>query len=255
MKPIIAVIFGGTSPEHEISLLSAMQVIENIDHERYDILQIGISKQGAMYVGPSVLLSLRHNQNIDHLTQCSISTNINFPGVFILTKDGSHAFQKVDLFFPLVHGMHGEDGTLQGALECLKIPYSGSGVMASSIAIDKHRTKLIWQALGLPVAKWQYLTERDYRRGNFKLQLQLPIIVKPVREGSTIGITKLHTLDKLEMAIELAFKSDTALLIEELIIGDEFTATVFNNKVYPIVKIEAPNEDYDYKNKKSNHFC
>ncbi len=205
----VAVIMGGTSPEREISLISGTGMLEAY-------LRLGVDAYKFDPAEKSI---------------CELK-NMGFDRAILA-----------------MHGKGGEDGTLQGALEYLKIPYSGSGVMASSIAMDKHRTKLIWQSLGLPVAKWQYLREKDYRRGNFKLQLELPVIIKPAREGSTIGITKLYVLDKLEEAIELAFKSDTALLIEELIIGDEFSATISKDKVYPIVKIEAPNKDYDYKNK------
>lgn len=149
----------------------------------------------------------------------------------------------------MTHGKYGEDGILQGALELLKVPYTGSGVMASSLAMDKYRTKLIWQSIGVPTAKSQYIEKDGFNYERFKLELSLPVVVKPVREGSTMGLSKVYKVDDLSSAIDLAFTKDDKVLIEELIVGDEFTVTVFNGDIYPVVKIEAPDSNYDYQNK------
>ncbi|MCX8514524.1 MAG: hypothetical protein RL017_581 [Pseudomonadota bacterium] len=149
----------------------------------------------------------------------------------------------------MTHGKYGEDGTIQGVLEYLKIPYTGSGVLASALAFDKYKTKKIWRNYAIPMPQEQYILKHEFNKAQFKLELALPVIVKPSNEGSTIGIQKVHNDNELISAIENAFKYSDGVLIEELIIGDEFTVTVFNNQVYPLVKIVAPDANYDYNNK------
>ncbi len=157
--------------------------------------------------------------------------------------------QDYDVAMLMTHGRYGEDGIIQGALELLKVPYTGSGVMASSLAMDKYRTKLVWQTLGIPTPKSQYIEKNNFDYTKFILEIKLPVVVKPVREGSTMGLSKVYDISDLESAIWLAFAKDNKILIEELIEGDEFTITVFNGTVLPAIKIEAPNANYDYNNK------
>lgn len=221
MKPIIAVIFGGTSQEHDISLLSAMSLIENMNHDLYDVLQIGIAKNGDLYVGPDVLLKLKHNKDTEELTPCSISTNPQFPGVFILTKDKTHVFQKVDLFFPLVHGPKGEDGTLQGVLEYSGVPYVGSSVLGSAIGMDKIMMKKVFatyrlpQVPFLPFTKKQIETDVISVKEEILADLQYPIFVKPANLGSSIGIKKVKTNGKLEDALEEACQYSDRIIVEQ----------------------------------------
>lgn len=154
-----------------------------------------------------------------------------------------------DRVFIIIHGKNGEDGKLQGALEYLKIPYTGSGVMASSIGMDKYRTKLIWKSLGVPVAESQYVEKSNYIADSFELTLPLPVIVKPADDGSTLGFSKVYKVEDLPKAIEFAFEKSNKILIEEMIIGDEYTITMIDGKVYPIIKIEAPQGEYDFEHK------
>ena len=163
--------------------------------------------------------------------------------IYKLKEDG------YDLAFLNTHGKHGEDGTLQGALEYLQIPYTGSGVLASSVSMDKYRTKLIWQAFGIPMPRGQHVQNEKFNYNEFKLEFDLPVIVKPSCGGSTVGLSKVYNLNELEAAINLAFLYDNAALIEEFIFGDEYTITVNEDKAYPIVKIEAPENNYDYEHK------
>jgi len=150
--------------------------------------------------------------------------------------------------FIALHGRYGEDGTVQGALETLGLPYTGSGVMASAIAMDKWRTKLIWQACGLPTPRYRMLTaSTDW--GDLARDLGLPLIVKPVREGSSIGISKVDGVAELAAAYAAAAKLDPLVMAEEFIAGDEYTVAVLDERVLPLVRINAPAAGYDYQNK------
>ena len=203
----VAVLMGGDSSEREISLISGNAVLSSL-------IKSGVD---AHAFDPST----RPVQDL--------CTN-GFVRVVLMT-----------------HGSRGEDGTLQGALEYHKIPYSGSGVMASAIAMDKYRTKLIWQGLGIPVARSQYINKKA--RTSFRLELSLPVVVKPVDGGSTIGLTFVTKMEQLPDAITLAFTYAESVLVETMITGSEYTITVSNGVVYPIIQIVAPQGNYDYQNK------
>jgi D-alanine-D-alanine ligase len=151
--------------------------------------------------------------------------------------------------FIALHGRGGEDGTVQGALEVLGMPYTGSGVMGSAIAMDKWRTKMIWLANGLPTPRYRILTGRDDWNAVAQ-ELGLPLIVKPANEGSTLGLTKVTSVEKLEQAYELAAKKyrDIALA-EQFIDGPEYTASIVADEALPLIRIEAPQGNYDYQNK------
>jgi D-alanine-D-alanine ligase len=208
----VAVIMGGRSSEREISLVSGKAVLETLQ-------RLGVDAHAFdPYLEPFAKLEQG-----------------NYTRAILMT-----------------HGRYGEDGTLQGVLEYLKIPYTGSGVLASALAFDKYKTKQIWRNYAIPMAKEQYIKKNEFNAAKFILELHLPVIIKPSREGSTIGIQKVFSPEALIPAIENAFKYDSAVLIEELIIGDEFTVTVFNNEAYPLVKIVAPDANYDYNNKYFN---
>ena len=151
--------------------------------------------------------------------------------------------------FIALHGRGGEDGTVQGALEVLGLPYTGSGVMGSAIAMDKWRTKMIWLANGLPTPRYRILTGHDDWNAVAQ-DLGLPLIVKPANEGSTLGLTKVTSAEKLEQAYELAAKKyhDIALA-EQFIDGPEYTASIVADEALPLIRIDAPQGNYDYQNK------
>ncbi len=203
----VAVLMGGDSLEREVSLIS----------------------------GNAVLASLIKN---------GVDANAFDPATRPIQDLSTNGFVRAVL---MTHGSRGEDGMLQGVLEYLRIPYSGSGVMASAIAMNKYRTKLIWQGLGIPVAKSQYINKKT--RSSFKLELSLPVVVKPVDGGSTIGLTFVTNSEQLTDAINLAFTYDEAVLVEKMIIGSEYTITICDGVVYPIIQIVAPEGNYDYQNK------
>ena len=151
--------------------------------------------------------------------------------------------------FIALHGRGGEDGTIQGALEMLGIPYTGSGVMGSAIGMDKWRTKMVWIANGIPTPKFRILSEKENWAAVAKA-LGLPLIVKPANEGSTLGLTKVTKVKQLPEAYELATKKykDIALA-EQFIDGPEYTASVLGDEALPLIRIEAPKGNYDYQNK------
>jgi D-alanine-D-alanine ligase len=204
----VAVLLGGESAEREISLMS----------------------------GNAVLAALRER---------GVKAHAFDPGqrpIFDLQREG---FARV---FIALHGRFGEDGTVQGALELMRIPYTGSGVMASALAMDKWRTKLLWNSVGIPVPRDERVTARsDW--AEVARKLGLPLIVKPVHEGSTIGLTKVHAAKDLPAAYQLAARYDRAVLAEEFVDGQELTASILGDRALPLIRIEAPEGKYDYQNK------
>ncbi|MEN9947033.1 MAG: hypothetical protein RLZZ293_1419 [Pseudomonadota bacterium] len=205
----VAVVMGGNTPEREISLISGQAILEAL-------VSVGIE---AHAFDPA-------KQPLSDLV-----------------------VQGFNRAFLIVHGKNGEDGKLQGAMEYLAIPYTGSGVMASAIGMDKYRTKLIWQTLNIPVAKSQYLEYNQYCLHGIKLELSLPVVVKPADDGSSLAMSKVYHECDLIPALEYAFKTSQKILIEQLIIGNEYTIPIINGEVYPVIKIEAPQGEYDYQNK------
>ena len=158
--------------------------------------------------------------------------------------------EKLDRVFIALHGRYGEDGTIQGALELLGIPYTGSGVLASALAMDKWRTKLVWQAAGIPTPRYELLTaETDLKA--VVARLGLPLMVKPANEGSSIGMSKVRVGAGLEEAYALAANYDSVVLAEQFIEGIELTAAVLGGEALPLIKLETPREFYDYDAKYS----
>lgn len=156
--------------------------------------------------------------------------------------------ERFDRVFIVLHGRHGEDGTVQGALEAMGIPYTGSGVLASALAMDKWRTKLVWQALGIPTPAHVLLTsESDWAR--VVDQLGLPIMVKPAREGSSIGVSKVQSIEQLAPAHEGAARHDDIVIAEQFVEGDELTAAVLAGEALPLIRLETPRVFYDYQAK------
>ncbi len=204
----VAVLFGGTSAEREVSLNSGSRVLaalqgQGIDAHAYDPAE----------------------QPLD-------------------------ALKGYDRAFIALHGRHGEDGTIQGALEVMHIPYTGSGVLASALAMDKFRTKLMWQAAGLAVPEYALLTaDSDFTA--IEEKLGLPLFVKPAREGSSIGVTKVKTPGALKAAYEEAAQHDSLVIAEKGVMGGEYTVGIVGDEVLPIIKIEPATEWYDYEAKYS----
>jgi len=204
----VAVLFGGKSAEREVSLKSGAAVLAALQRSGVD----------AHAFDPAV-------QNLQAL------------------RDEGY-----ERAFIALHGRFGEDGTVQGALELLGIPYTGSGVLASALGMDKWRTKLVWQAAGLPIPAYELLTAAS----DFDAVVQrlgLPLFVKPANEGSSVGITKVKQASELRAAYEEAAKHDKLVIVEQYIGGGEYTAAILGGQALPVIKIEPANEFYDYEAK------
>jgi D-alanine-D-alanine ligase len=156
--------------------------------------------------------------------------------------------QRFDRAFIALHGRFGEDGTVQGALEYLGIPYTGSGVMASALAMDKWRTKLLWRAAALPTPGYELMSARTDPAG-LAARLRLPLMVKPAREGSSIGMSKVTTIEKIAPAYELAARYDNVVIAERFVEGMELTAGILGDEPLPLIRLETPREFYDYEAK------
>ncbi len=156
--------------------------------------------------------------------------------------------EKFDRVFIALHGRYGEDGTIQGALELMGVPYTGSGVMASALGMDKWRTKMLWQSAGISTPKYVLLDEKTDYEGVAEY-LGFPIFVKPAREGSSIGMSKASSVDELKKAYQLAIKYDATVLAEQFIEGSEFTAAILGDSALPLIRLETPRTFYDYEAK------
>jgi D-alanine-D-alanine ligase len=216
----VAVLMGGPSAEREISLLS----------------------------GNAVLAALRSREIDAHPFDPAERS------LYELKRDG---FSRA---FIALHGRFGEDGTVQGALEVLGIPYTGSGVMASALAMDKWRTKLVWIASNIPTPRYR-VVDAGTDWWSVVAELGLPLIVKPAREGSTIGLSKVTSVDhgELALAYEEAAKHDDLVLVEEFVVGVELTTSILNDSALPLIRIEAPQGNYDYHHKyfsnETRYYC
>jgi D-alanine-D-alanine ligase len=208
----VAVLMGGASAEREVSLMS----------------------------GGGVLAALK-SQGID--------AHAFDPAERDLVELKREGFERC---FIALHGRHGEDGTVQGALELLGIPYTGSGVMASAIGMDKVMTKRVWQTFGLPTPRSLTLDAAQQTKERLRTvpdELGLPLIVKAPHEGSSIGVVKVNGYSDMQGAVAEAMKYDSVVLIEEFVSGDELTCPILDNQALPVVKIVAPEGKYDYQNK------
>ena len=204
----VAVLFGGSSAEREISIMSGSAVLAALQEQGVDAHAFDPAERD----------------------------------LWELKRDG------YDRAFIALHGRGGEDGTIQGALECLGIPYTGSGVMASAIGMDKWRTKMVWLSAGLPTPRYKLLhAGSDFRA--VANELGFPLFVKPAREGSSVGATKVNRIEDLEGAYEKAARCDPLVLAEQFISGRELTAPFLGDMALPLIRIEAPQGNYDYQNK------
>ncbi|EPN9527588.1 D-alanine--D-alanine ligase [Cronobacter malonaticus] len=225
MAEKIAVLLGGNSAERDVSLQS----------------------------GSAVLAGLK---------EAGVDAHAVDPRDVCVTTLKEEGFDKV---FIALHGRGGEDGTLQGMLEYLGLPYTGSGVMASAITMDKLRTKLLWQGAGLPVAPWVALERQDITGGLSEslsariAALGLPVIVKPSREGSSVGMSKVDSAEALLPALKLAFEHDSEVLVEKWLSGPEFTVAILGDESLPSIRIQPAGVFYDYEAKylsdETQYFC
>ncbi|NDL63290.1 D-alanine--D-alanine ligase [Acerihabitans arboris] len=232
----VGVIFGGKSAEHEVSLQSAKNIVENIDRERFDVTLLGIDKQGIWHVNDASDYLL-NQENPARIALNPSTTNVALvPGQAshqLIESHNAGALDQLDVIFPIVHGTLGEDGSLQGLLRMANIPFVGSGVLGSAMCMDKDVAKRLLRDAGLPVAPFVTLTRANIGRHDFSsviARLGLPLFIKPANQGSSIGVSKVGNEAEYHRAVELAFRYDHKVVVEEAITGREIECSVLGNE-------------------------
>jgi len=278
-KKRIVVIFGGQSSEHEVSRVSAESVIKNINRDKFDVVMIGITKDGRWlkYDGPVEKLGSGEWQAIAEQRALSLSKvkvtdtsekdrNIS-AGTRSLATVGTHAGdifnaagldngkESIDVVFPVLHGCNGEDGTIQGFLELAGIPYVGCGVLGSALGMDKAYAKIIFEKVDIPQGKYLVFSRKQIRQdvqsvvAEVEKEIAYPCFVKPSNAGSSVGVSKAHDREELFGALEYAARFDRRILVEEFIDGREVECAVLGNDdpiASTVGEIIPGNEFYDY---------
>ena len=221
----LGVIFGGVSSEHDVSIVSGTSVIKNLDKEKYEITPIYISKEGKWYI---------YTKQIEKIDILTIGEEIQEKEKIVNLEE---TLRNLDVVFPVLHGLGGEDGSIQGIFEMFNVPYVGCGILASSVGMDKVYTKIIFDKANLKQAKYEYLRtyknqyiyiDKEFNEKILDLdevsnviegKLTYPIFVKPSNSGSSVGINKAHNIEELKSAIEYAAKYERKILIEKGIVG------------------------------------
>ncbi len=241
----VAVIFGGRSPEHEVSLVSGQAIMSHLPPEKYEIIPIGITRQGEWLWKGDPLAELR-------------AQAVNPPEAEVRPKAASiplDLLRQVDVVFPVLHGPYGEDGTLQGLLELLDVPYVGAGVVGSALGMDKVLAKTVWRQHGIPVVEFVAIMRHDWQSQPETIIHQIedsfgyPCFVKPANSGSSIGIAKAHHREELVAALSEAAFVDSKLLVERAIDGRELECGVLGNDepmASPVGEVVPAREFYDY---------
>jgi D-alanine-D-alanine ligase len=256
----VAVIFGGRSGEHVVSLRSASSIMEAIDQDQYEIVPVGITKEGSWLTGPDAWLSLWEKRRPEKASATALVADPTRPGLLIKSPElgNGWSFEPIDLAFPVLHGTFGEDGTIQGLFEMAGLPYVGSGVLASSTGMDKAVMKLLFREAGLPVAPYlvldrdQWFSRQDWWLDQVREKLGYPAFVKPSNLGSSVGISKAYNPEELIAAVEEALRYDYKLLIEQYVAGREIECGVIGNRAATASRpgeVIPCNDFYDYRAK------
>ncbi|MEU9878844.1 D-alanine--D-alanine ligase family protein [Streptomyces phaeochromogenes] len=267
-KPRVAVVFGGRSSEHGISMVTAGAVLRAIDRTKYDVLPIGITREGRWVLTADeperMAITERRTPDVEELAESSEGGVIlpvdpaNREVVYSEPGSVPKALGEVDVVFPMLHGPYGEDGTLQGLLELSGVPYVGSGVLASAVGQDKEYMKRVFISFGLPVGPYVVIRPREWELDESTARKKIidfagehgwPLFVKPARAGSSIGITKVDDLSGLDEAIAAARQHDPKFLVEALLRGREIECGVLEFEDGPRASVPAeipPVQSHDY---------
>lgn len=266
-KKRVMVIFGGQSTEHEVSRLSATSIINNIDRSKFDVVMVGITKEGRWlpYNGPVEKIASGEWEEIaiNGLIE-SVPKGENIINAIVSRSASSEALinseekRQVDVVFPVLHGCKGEDGTIQGLFEMAGIPYVGCGVLGSALGMDKIYAKIMFEKAGIPQADYLYFTRKEIKEDVnsaadvIEKKFEYPVFIKPSNAGSSVGVSKAHNRKELIDALNLAAKYDRKVLIEEFINGREVECAVLGNDnpvASTVGEIIPSNEFYDYNAK------
>lgn len=257
----VAVLFGGVSSEHDVSLMSATNVINSIPKDKYDVICIGITKKGRWLYFPGDVNEIASGvweKNPD-CTAAVISPDPIHKGI-ITIENGETYMKKIDVVFPVLHGRNGEDGRLQGLLEMAKLPFVGCGTISSAMCMDKCVTHTLLDCNGIRTARWTYVRQKDINHLDKKCReagekLGFPVFVKPANAGSSVGVNKARNLEELKDAVQIAFTHDSKVVIEEFISGKELEVAVFGYDApfaSYVGEIEPAADFYDYDDKYIN---
>jgi D-alanine-D-alanine ligase len=258
-KRRLAVIFGGRSAEHEVSVASAQSVVSALDPERYDVIAIGIDKQGRWHQIPALP---GRTEGQGALPNIRVEDG---PGIALARQPGDHALveddgtrREIDVVFPVLHGPYGEDGTIQGMLELAGIPYVGAGVLASAVGMDKAVQKVLFASAGLPVVPYEVIHEHEWEEDREAVEARIealgsPVFVKPATLGSSVGISKVKSAEEIPPAMEEALSYARKVVVERSMEGTrEIECAVLGNDD-PVASVPGeviPNaEFYDYRAK------
>ncbi len=257
-KKTVAVLFGSRSSEHDVSVVSASNVIANINTDIYEIVIIGITKEGK-WLKVNNIDDMKSGNWLNSNTTAVISPDTTHQGILFI-ENNKVTVKHIDVVFPVLHGLNGEDGTIQGLLELAHIPYVGCGVVSSGVSMDKLFTKIIVEKLGIRQAKFvsiikRELSDMDACVNKVEASIEYPVFIKPANAGSSKGISKAHNRDELITGLKEAILHDRKILIEETIIGRELECAVLGSS-NPIAsgvgEILAAAEFYDYDAKYNN---
>ncbi|MEO6199784.1 MAG: D-alanine--D-alanine ligase family protein [Cryobacterium sp.] len=239
-KLTVALLFGGRSSEHSISCATAGGVLAAIDRDRYTVIPIGITSDGAFVLEEDDPARFRLNAEalprvVDNGTRVGWPDSTSSRELTVTDADGTRSLGTVDLVFPILHGPFGEDGTVQGMLELVGLPYVGSGVLASALGMDKHFSKTVFQQASLPVAPWRTITAEDWAQAPGMAyaaleDLGFPAFVKPARAGSSVGVSKVSSSAQLADAMTVALAEDGKVLIEAGLVGRELEIAVLQGR-------------------------
>lgn len=260
-KKTIAVLFGGQSSEHVVSCMSAVNVIDQIDKLRFDKLLIGITEEGHWLKVDSVD-DIRSGAWRESQTEAVLSPDATKKCV-VVTENGQRSEIPVDVVFPVLHGLYGEDGTIQGLLELAQIPYVGCGVLASAVSMDKLYTKILVADLGIrqadfvPVMSWKMKRDMEGTVRQVEERFSYPVFVKPSNAGSSRGVSKCGNREELIAGLNEAAKHDRKILVEETIVGHEVECAVLGGGQKPVMasgvgEILSAEEFYDFDSKYYN---
>ena len=259
----VAVIFGGKSNEHDVSVVSAAHIIKSIPKDKYDVVCIGITKKGhwVKYIGDVDDIANNSWETHPDNVPCVLSPDPVHKGFLAIRQDGTLQSVKVDVIFPALHGKNGEDGTIQGIFQMAEIPFVGCDLISSANCMDKDVTHTILEANGIKTAKWvtilfSQLSELDKKCAEMESKLTYPMFVKPANCGSSVGVSKVKNLEELKTGIKKAFAHDKKVVVEQGITGIECECAVMgNDKPFTSTVGEvcsANDEIYDYDAKYNN---
>ena len=264
VKKTVCVVFGGASSEYEISLMSSSSILRNLDTEKFDILTLGITKDGRWLLYSGDIDAIEDGTWVEHPENRTafLSPDRSTAGLVVLEPDGTCSIRKIDVVFPVLHGKNGEDGTIQGLFQLSGIPYVGCGTLASALCMDKAITHSLLASANIEQAHYLWFYADRYAENSEKIltkigaRLNFPVFVKPANAGSSVGITKVSSPEGLDAAIRLAAQHDVKIVVEEGIVGQEVECAVLGNRgkseASIVGEIGAAAEFYDYDDKYKN---